>query len=153
MKEPRKWVNPERLVALLVQQRDLYRDLGRLSRHQRDLISDDRPDALLNLLKERQSVVLSLARLNEQLAPFRRNWDGVYEQLPQASRDQANELLREINQMLTVILAADQEDGALLSARRQSIGAEIKQVSGGREANAAYARPARLGESTADIQG
>jgi hypothetical protein len=132
----------QRLISLLSEQRDLYRRLRELSEQQRTLITGDRPEMLLNILRERQSLVAALARLNEQLAPFRRDWEGLYRGLPAPVREQANVLLHEINGLLRVILKTDHEDTALLSARKQAVAAQIEQVSGGRSANTAYAQQA-----------
>ena len=144
----------ERLIKLLSEQRDLYVRLRELSEQQRSLISGDHPEQLLNILRERQTLVGALARLNEQLAPFRRNWDGMYRSLPTAQRHQANELLQEINGLLRLILRTDQEDSALLSARKQTVAGQIRDLGGGQSANNAYARHA-TGPSTpsADVTG
>jgi hypothetical protein len=136
-------LEPTRLVELLTQQRDLYRSLRELSEQQRALISGDRPEMLLRILRERQDLVTGLARLNEELGPYRRNWDAVHASLPEAQRGVASGLLQEINGLLRVILRTDQEDGALLSARKQAVGTQIGDMTGGQAANAAYARQAR----------
>jgi len=148
-------LDPKRLIALLSEQRDLYHRLRELSEQQRSLISGDRPEQLLNLLRERQTLVGALARLNDQLAPFRRQWEGLYRGLPDELRDQANNLLQEINGLLRVILKTDQEDSALLSARKQSVGQAVAKLAGGQSANAAYARQAaeRPGPHAADVTG
>jgi flagellar biosynthesis/type III secretory pathway chaperone len=132
--------DPKGLIAPLTEQRDLYRRLRDLSERQRSLISSDRPEQLLSILRERQTLVAALARLNEQLAPFRRNWDVLYQGLPADVRVEANKLLQDINGLLRVILKTDQEDSALLAARKQSIGQRLRDVDGGQTANTAYAR-------------
>ena len=146
---------PQRLLSLLKQQRDLYRRLQELSERQRTLISGDRPELLLNILRDRQTLVSSLAAVNEELSPYRRNWQQVYDALPEATRQTASGLLEEINGMLQVILRADQEDQALLSARKQAVARSLSEVSGGRTANAAYARQSgkASGSGAADVTG
>jgi len=139
----------ERLLALLREQRDLYRKLRALSDRQRGLISGDEPDRLLNILRDRQTLVAGLVRLNDQLAPYRRDWESIHARLPDNTRDEASALLSEINEILQGILRIDQEDGALLSARRQAVARSLSDVSGGRTANAAYAQQARRTDSAA----
>ena len=147
-------LDPPRLLALLTQQRDYYRQLGALSQRQRSLVSGDRPELLLNLLRERQEVVTALARLNVELGPFRRNWDALYGALPAAERARTAELLHEINGLLRVILRTDQEDGALLAARKQAVAAELAGVTDGQAANAAYAQQAGAAAApAADVMG
>jgi hypothetical protein len=146
---------PEGLINLLRQQRDLYQRLQDLSDRQRSLISGDRPELLLNILRDRQMLVTALAKVNEQLSPYRHDWQSIYEALPEETRRLASQLLEEINGMLQAILRHDQEDQALLSARKQAVAQSLGDVSGGRVANAAYARNARrAGESgAADVTG
>ena len=133
---------PKRLIDMLARQRDLYKKLRELSEKQRTMISGDRPDLLLNILRERQGLVTSLAQLNDEMGPYRRNWDAAYNALPEQYRDQASDLLQEINGLLRVILQTDREDSALLSARKQAVATSIADVSGGQLANAAYAKQA-----------
>lgn len=143
------------LIALLTRQRDLYRSLRELSEKQRSLIAGDRPELLLSILRDRQNLVTSLARLNEEMGPLRRNWDTVYAALPEERRGEASSLLQEINGLLRVILRTDQEDSALLSARKQAVAGSLAGVAGGQAANAAYARQAGPGggPGTADTRG
>lgn len=138
-----------RLIELLSQQRDLYRSLQALSERQRTLISGDRPELLLNILRDRQDLVTSLAHLNEDLGPYRRNWDATYAALPENMRAQASEILHDINALLRAILRTDQEDGALLSARKESTATEMANNTGAQIANNAYAKQATTGKTNA----
>jgi len=148
-------LDPDRLIRLLENQRDLYVKLRELSDQQRAMISGDRPELLLNILRQRQDLVAALSRLNDELGPFRRNWDAMYAALPDAHRERAAGLLEEVNTLLRNILRTDQEDGALLSARKQAVAAELAGVSGGQAANVAYARQERTvsAPSAADLTG
>ena len=109
------------LLGFLREQRDLYQKLRDLSDRQRDLIAGDRPEQLLNILRDRQHLVTALAKVNEKLGPYRRDWRRVYEALPENDQQRASALLEEINGTLQVILKTDQEDQALLSARKQVV--------------------------------
>jgi FlgN protein len=133
--------SPQQLVELLMAQRELYRRLTDLSARQRGLITGDHPEQLLNILSDRQKIILALSRLNEQLSPYRRNWEAHHAALPEATRQQVSALLDEINGTLQAIIAADREDGALLSARKQAVARTLDDVRGGRTANRAYISP------------
>jgi len=142
------------LLKLLRRQRDLYRKLQDLSERQRNLIAGDRPELLLNILRDRQTLVTGLAKVNEELAPYRRDWQKVHESLPDGVRETASRLLDEINGMLQFILKTDQEDQALLSARKQAVARSLNDLSGGRTANAAYAQQGGTrGGRSADLNG
>lgn len=151
----RKAVDGARLIALLTEQRDLYGKLKDLAQRQRDILVSDRPERLLDVLGERQTIVGDLAKLNMSLAPYRQDWGGTYADLEPTIRDQANDLLQEINGMLQEILRSDREDSALLSARKQVIAGEIGNTSGARVAHAAYGQTAapNPNESRSDLSG
>jgi hypothetical protein len=137
-----KWFSSERLIRLLTQQRDLYERLRLLSERQQNLISGDRPEALLSILEERRQIVTQLAELNGHLAPFRQEWNGLYDALEPDVQQQASRLLEQINGMLKVILDTDERDGRMLAARKQSVGQALSATAGGRSVHQAYARQA-----------
>lgn len=155
MEDALSQLDTNRLIHLLGQQRELYLRLRDLSDRQRALIASDSPDLLLSILRDRQTLVAALVRLNEQLTPYRRDWEAVQATLSDDVRQQAAQLLEEINDLLRNILRVDQEDGALLSARKQAVAQSLSEVSGGRTANAAYARqgPAQGTATSADLTG
>lgn len=145
--------NPERLIDLLSQQRDVYQRLRELADQQRAVITGDRPEALLQILRERHVLVGLLTRLNEQLAPFHRDPDGPYAGFPPERRAQADRLLEEINGLVRVILRTDHEDGALLASRKCAVGEQLAAASQAGSVSAAYTRQALDTVSAADVSG
>ncbi len=140
MQEQPEAADGDRLVSLLTRQCDLYQKLKALSERQRGLIAGDRPDMLLGILQERQAHVRELTLLNQQLSPFRRDWQATFESLRAQTKQRVSELLATINTLLSAIIETDKQDGALLSARKQMAAAELSGLSGGRLANQSYAR-------------
>ncbi|MGE3180326.1 MAG: hypothetical protein AB7N71_01750 [Phycisphaerae bacterium] len=130
------------VIALLTLQRDLYRRLSELARAQQSLITDNQPEILLKTLTERQSIINRLARLNEQLGPYRRTWERTYSNLRDDQRGLVNGLLDDINSMLRTILHRDQEDSQRLAARKQTAAAELREIQTHSTANTAYGAPA-----------
>jgi len=151
----RESLSPEGLMRLLIEQRDLYRDLEALSQRQRSCITSDQPEALLDVLSRRQRIIQALGRLNERLAPYRECWAQVYGQLSESARRQAAGYLAEIDSLLRAILLADREDGAMLSVRRDTLSGELSRSVDGQAANSAYGRQARasLDGGSADMTG
>ena len=141
------------VVTLLTVQRDLYARLRGLAEQQRSVIHDDRPEVLLHLLTERQTIVNRLARLNAQLAPHRRTWDVTYAALPQPQREEVTRLLGEINGFLRTILTTDEEDSALLAARKRLVADELAATGQQRFAAKAYAGAVRPHAESADLEG
>lgn len=145
---------PQReVVTLLTLQRDLYSRLRGLSEQQRNLIETDRPEVLLQILTERQSIVNRLARLNEQLAPMRRTWDVTFAALPPETRSEVTGLLAEINTLLRSILTSDESDTAMLAARKHAIGSELQAIESRRSVAGAYSRSAGPASTSADLSG
>lgn len=130
------------IVELLAEQCGLYRRLRELALRQRGLIAGDRPDALLAVLQERQELVRAVTRINERLAPLRREWDARLAELPPDARRRAGELLDEMQTLLGRIIDDDRQDGALLAARKQVVADVLSGLSGGRAAQDGYARGA-----------
>jgi hypothetical protein len=133
------------LLKLLNDQLELYRALRRLSDAQRASIAEDRSEELLTILRERQTLILSLARLNEELGVYRRNWEEVQSWLPPQQRADASRLLDEINEQLRSILYNDRQDSEMLSARKHAVAGELRTLSGNLRVHGAYA-----GATTAD---
>ena len=141
------------VLSLLTVQRELYQRLRTLSAQQAALISDQQPEVLLHILTERQTLVNRLARINEQLAPYRRTWDATYAALPAETRKQVSTLLTDINELLRSILTTDERDTAALAARKHAVGRELSTLTGTRAAANAYARTGAAGANTPTHQG
>ncbi len=155
---PHAAADPDHLVTLLRRQRELYAALRALSEQQRSTLSGDRPERLLEILRERQDIVSSLSTLNEDLGPYRRNWDSTLGRLPESHRKVVGELHGEINGLLRVILKTDEEDAELLAVRKSAVSAQLAELGGRRAATVAYARTAgaagfSAGALSADIRG
>lgn len=148
-------ISPERIVRLLRKQHELYLRLQDLSHRQRGLITGDHPEQLLSILHDRQSLVNALAQINVQLSPLRADWTRIYHRLPPEARSEVTRLLEQIHRVLHAILRTDQEDSALLSARRQSAGQSLNQLDQARAVGQAYLHPPPPGAAggTADLRG
>ncbi len=147
--------NPERILELLSRQRDLYQELRELSVRQRGMITGESGDQLLALLRQRQNAIADLTRINEELGPYRREWETTLARMPTAERVHAGELLNETNNLLRTILRADEEDSALLAARKQAAAREMTQTSSAQSANSAYSAQSATGSKaiSADWKG
>lgn len=144
--KPESTVVQEQSVAELVRnQRDLYRSLHRLAERQRRLIAADDPSALLSLLSQRQSLTRSLVELGQRLAPYREDWPATSESLDPSHRREVQDMLDEARDLLGQIIAADEEDARLLTARKAKAAADLTTFRSGRQAVCAYASAARGG--------
>jgi len=126
------------IANLLIQQRDLYRALGRLSERQRNLITSDEPERLLSLLAERQKLIEQMQTINQRLQPFQVNWRQIRTSLDEKNVRRIDDLVNEINGLLGDILKTDEADTALLSVRKSERGQAIGAMQSGRQADRAY---------------
>ena len=131
-------VDGVQIAGLLIEQRDLYRALSRLTERQRNLITGDDPERLLTLLAERQQLIDKLQAISRRLRPFQANWRQIREGLGDEDGLKIDGLVGEIDSLLGEILKKDEADTALLSARKSEKGQAIGAIQAGRQAGRAY---------------
>lgn len=105
------------LIRLLDRQRQLYRQLDQLSERQRSLISSDKPKDLLKVVGQRHKIVQALGELDDQLEPYRQDWQQACKGLDVAEKSELDGILNEVHDLLGRIIARDQQDGQTLAAR------------------------------------
>ena len=112
-----------------------------LARRQR-LITGNRPEQLLTVLADRQTLLDELHQLAERMRPYQERWPDLRATLHQGKVDEIDRLLKEVNQLLRGILEKDKADAQLLAAQKQTTGAAIASCKAGRKAETAYATQA-----------
>lgn len=131
-------VEADAIVALFSRQRDVYRALKGLADQQRGLVRTSESEGLLRLLGERQRLVAQLTAIDQEVRPLRERWQSVYQTMSAVHRRQVDGLLHEVQDTLAAILAADNEDARLLSARMAGTRQESARLNESRRAHAAY---------------
>ena len=106
------------VMSLLRRERDLYRRLHRLAERQRGLVAENDSGSLLSLLGDRQKVIRSLLEVGQELAPHREDWPRTRDTLSAGDRQEAEQILTEVSTILGQVIAADEQDSRLLSARK-----------------------------------
>ncbi len=109
------------VVSMLRKQASLFSRLEGFARRQRMLVVQEDTRPLLALLAERQKLSLELARVSQQLAPVRENWNSYRESLSVAERGEAAGLLDEIRDSLSRVIQSDEEDARSLGVRKQMV--------------------------------
>ncbi len=143
-------VDTAQLVPLLEKQRSVFGRLRFLADRQNALVVQDDTRPLIALLAERQHLVDELVGINEQLAPYRRQWTTIYTALREPARRHVAELLEEANGSLSSIVQCDSRDTATLNARRQDLAGRLCAAQNKAAAGAAYvaAGTSRRGAAT-----
>lgn len=116
------------LIALLTQQRDLYRSLDALSGKQQDIIAQGQAEQLLGVLSERQVIVDQLTQINQELAPLRSRMTEIADASPEEQRQTLRSLVDQVQDMLQSIIARDDEDRQKLEASKAKVGQELSRV-------------------------
>lgn len=130
------------LIALLEQQRDIYRRLDELSQSQSELVASGEAEPLLDVLAQRQSLIDELTRVNGRLDPYKQQWPTLFNQLDDASQQRIRALIDEVQKLLDRIIEQDEKDRQALSAQRDRAGDSMRQLSAGSAVNQAYGRHA-----------
>lgn len=128
----------DRVLALLRQQRDRYQDLKGLASRQRILVTSGEPERLLGVLTERRKHVDRLGELDNEVRRLSRRWPDLYRAMDPGQRRDADGLIEEVRRTLQEILASDEEDARLLSARMAGVRQQSDGLAESRRAYAAY---------------
>ncbi len=126
------------LINLLSQQRMLYRQLKELATKQSSLVDGSDPEMLLRVLASRQRLINKLTAIDQELEPIRSDWNAVSQSLPPQQRQEAQELIASVQDILGEIIARDEKDTKALFDQKQKVSQEIKSASSGKKMNQAY---------------
>ena len=137
----------EKLIHLLGQQRLLYRQLKELAQQQSSLVDGNDPETLLRVLAGRGRLIDKLATIDRELDPIRSDWQRIAGSLPTEQRQQAQELVAQVQEILGEILASDAKDSEVLANHQRKVGQDIQSATKGKQMNRAYAQSSAVEES------
>jgi hypothetical protein len=142
------------VIELLMRQTSLYEQLRELCAKQRDLIELNQTENLLQVLRSRQLIMNALKQVQTELAPLRGNWQMACTDLSSSDRELVSTLIERARGDVQAILDSDRQDTAMLSARKQTVARELRDLSGTRTAGTAYAQiSSGSGANSADLTG
>src|SRR4051812_29724131 len=143
----------EPIIAALEEQVECYRRLAKLAQVQHVHVQQSQTEALLDVLKNRQTELTQIARLEHQIAPAKKTWPQFVGALRGERRTRAEGLMSETRRLLEEITAADKDDVLVLQQRKLSLGRQINQASAAKQVNRNYAAAAYGSRaSTMDVQ-
>ncbi|MBN2211904.1 MAG: hypothetical protein JW709_10960 [Sedimentisphaerales bacterium] len=131
-----------KLIQLLTQQQLLYRQLQQLAHKQSELVDGQDPETLLRVLAGRQRLITRLAAVDRDLKPIREDWKNISNLLPTEQRQQAQELVENVQAILRDILARDESDSRKLNSQQQQVAGELRSTRQGKHVHNAYAAAA-----------
>lgn len=141
MGDPAEWT--PRIAGVLDRQISLYAELDQLSVSQAAIIEAEDSDALLTVLARRQNLIEGVERLNDELGPFRQQWDVLAPRLSEPQRQTLRQRLDRIAHLVELIAARDEADRRAMETRRARLSVEMGTASKARGAVAAYAAGGR----------
>jgi len=139
------------LLAVLVEQCALCRELTGLGERQRLLIAANQAEELLQVLGQRQGIIERLGALSQRIRPYQQNWPQVRLALGQETRQRVDEMVSEVNSHLANVMEGDRADAELLASRRQATGEDVMRLKATRLAGAAYAA-SQQGSSVSHVE-
>ncbi len=126
------------MLEVLKHQHQLFLELVKLSREQREMIKSQQSEDLLHLLGKRQKIVEAINKIHQQSSDYRAEWPRLKELLPPVLRTQIGELLTALEQMLNAIIEQDKQDCQELSAGREQVAGALQQTAKGQAVGASY---------------
>jgi flagellar biosynthesis/type III secretory pathway chaperone len=129
-------------ILALQEQVSCYQRLAKLAEVQHDHVQQGQIEGLLEVLQKRQVVLDQLSKLEQTIAPAKRQWSAYVAKLPAADRTTAESLLAETRRLLEQITAADRDDVMVLQHRKLNIGRQINKTDAARQVNRTYAAAA-----------
>lgn len=132
----------DQIAEDLSAQLDCYRRLAKLSELQSGYVRQNQTDELLTVLQQRSGLLSEIARLEESVGPFRRDWQEASPGLEPALRERLQSMLSEAKTLLHQITTADQDDVLLLQQRKLNVGKQIQATHTARKVNTRYAAAA-----------
>ena len=132
----------EAVIDALAEQVGCYRRLAKLARIQHEHIQQSQTDALLEVLKSRQTVLDEIGRLERAVAPVQQSWNEFAKSLEEPNRGRAEALVTEARELLREITECDRNDVLVLQQRTLNLGKQINQATAARKVNTKYAAAA-----------
>ena len=126
------------LVELLVQQRLLYLQLRELAMQQTSLVDGNDPEMLLKVLASRQRLIDKLKKISRKLEPVRADWQRISRTLSVDQRQEVQELVDSVQEILGDILSRDEKDSQKLSENKQQVAQQIRGMATGKRMNHVY---------------
>ncbi|MEM9167005.1 MAG: flagellar export chaperone FlgN [Planctomycetota bacterium] len=126
------------IVGLIQTQAGLYQELEALSERQHAYVQANQTDAVITVLGQRQAVIDRISAVSADLAPFQAGWDRHIEGMPESVRSSVRASLSQVQASLRRISERDEQDKAVMEARRRTVGDQLSDLRRSDQAVQAY---------------
>jgi len=131
-------VAADQVLAALEEQRSLYARLDELSQTQGRMIESGDSDGLLDVLRQRQEIILEIEAVGRRLAPVKQRWDQFLRSLDADTKQLVQHRLEALTRLAGTVAERDESDRARLAERRDQIARDLGGLNRGRDAASAY---------------
>lgn len=152
MTEPEANASADRLIELLLRQKELVVQLDDLANGQMELIDSGESDALLDLLGDRQKIVDELTASQDNVVGLSHSLHGR-DDIAAGARDRITELVDDISDQLLRVVNRDEQDRARLRTARERAADGLSQVRTAKRARQAYVNDKTRNNRFADRRG
>jgi predicted nuclease with TOPRIM domain len=132
----------DEVIQALEGQVSCYRRLVKLAELQHGHVQQNQTEALLDVLRSRQSLLDEIMQHERVVGAVKRGWSEFVEGIESDERVRAESLLNETRSLLQQIVSADQNDAMVLQQRKLNLGRQINQASAAKQVNRNYAAAA-----------
>ena len=143
---------PQELIETLERHRDAAAALVELARNQRHAVERGSPEALLQILSQRQLIIDRFVADQTAVSEACRSVQESKE-VSNEQREAIRTLVAEIDRHFEIVLAHDSEDEARLQQDRQRVQQELQDTETARIARRAYLKGGSQGSRFADERG
>lgn len=141
------------LLEYLGEEQACYTSLLDLSRQQKQIILGGDVDQLLVTLSQKQKILGKVGEIEQQLAPFKRNWRQVRSELDGNQKQVLDIALGTVEELLAELIALEKESEQLLIERRNQCEQELSETARGSQVTNAYSpRPDSSSSRYLDIR-
>lgn len=116
-------------MELLDRQRFLFEQLDKLTSGQGQLVPPDDTGPLLAVLGDRQRLIGQITEVSADLAPYRQSWRQICDGLDDPARNRINELVEQVESLLSVILEQAEQDQRHLEEAKAQLADQLGKVS------------------------
>jgi hypothetical protein len=152
MTETEAKASADRLIEMLLHQKELVGRLDKLALGQMELIDAGESDALLDLLGDRQRIVDELTASQDSVVGLSRSLHGR-DDIGTGIRDRITELVDDISDQLLRVVNRDEQDRARLRTARERAADGLTQVRTAKRARQAYVNDQTRNNRFADRRG
>jgi hypothetical protein len=126
------------ILEVLKQRRGNCRELLDLSRRQNRMIEASDYTSLLNLLGQKQRVLMRLDQLKHRHPELGARWESLRDAGPPAARRECSEIISEIEAILAELVQTEKDGADELSQRKETTRRQLESIAEGVHINETY---------------